>query len=114
MRPTSRTTLGLIAALAASASLALSTAPAVAFGDRTGTHPKSGEYRGRTEVRGYSQGVGGYSYTYTDGLIDSRDTSVFLDPELSTPDQTELFDGGFFFDSGINDLSGVNSTPYPQ
>ena len=75
-------------------------------------HPKSDYYRGAPQVRGFHRSVGGYSYNYLDGILDYRDQSVFLDPNLSSRrDNNGPFDSGFFFDSNVSG-SIISDAPY--
>ncbi|MEL6747985.1 MAG: hypothetical protein AAGF32_08055 [Pseudomonadota bacterium] len=102
------TTISAVAVLAASLTVA-------AAGERSSSrHPKSDEYRGQTEVRGFAQSIGGYSYEFNDGQIDARDKSVFLDPDLTERDDVVTFDNGFFYDSSAGDSGVINDTPYPN
>lgn len=78
-------------------------------GPQFNEHPNSKYYRGLgPQVRGYVKRRGGYSYTYNDGVIDYRDTSILRDHQ-TTRRQGGPFDNGFFFDSGI---SRYNDSPY--
>ena len=71
-------------------------------GPQLSEHPNSKYYRGRgPQVRGYVKRRGGYSYTYGDGTIDYRDTSILRDMQNERR-QGGPFDSGFFFDSGIS------------
>lgn len=84
-------------------------ARAVEEGPQLSEHPKSNVYRRRApQVRGYVQRRGGYSYSYIDGAIDYRDTSILRDYQNQRR-QGGPFDSGFFFDSGIN---RYNDSPY--
>lgn len=78
-------------------------------GPQLSEHPKSRVYRRQgPQVRGYVQRRGGYSYSYSDGTIDYRDTSILRDYQNARR-QGGPFDSGFFFDSGIN---RHNDSPY--
>ena len=78
-------------------------------GPQLSEHPKSHVYRKRApQVRGYVKRRGGYSYSYLDGEIDYRDTSILRDVQNQRR-QGGPFDSGFFFDSGI---SKINDSPY--
>lgn len=78
-------------------------------GPQLSEHPNSRYYRGQgPQVRGYVKRRGGYSYSYADGVIDYRDTSILRDYQTARP-QGGPFDSGFFFDSGI---SRQNDSPY--
>lgn len=84
-------------------------ARAVEQGPQLSQHPKSSVYRRQgPQVRGYVRRRGGYSYSYSDGTIDYRDTSILRDYQNSRR-QGGPFDSGFFFDSGIN---RNNESPY--
>ena len=79
-------------------------------GPQLSEHPKSKVYRRQgPQVRGYVQRRGGYSYSYNDGAIDYRDTSILRDVQNSRR-QGGPFDSGFFYDSGINNK--LNDSPY--
>ncbi|MGI9406529.1 MAG: hypothetical protein ACR2O4_09170 [Hyphomicrobiaceae bacterium] len=98
-----------LAALAVTA-LVLSATPLVTPADAGSAISKSRKAkasRATPQVRGSSQGVGGYSYSYEDSIIDFRDRSVFLDPSIDN--QSGPFDSGFFFDSGVE---RQNESPY--
>ena len=72
-------------------------------------HPNSRYYRGQgPQVRGYVKRRGGYSYNYSDSIIDYRDTSILRDYQTSRT-QGGPFDSGFFFDSGN---TRQNDSPY--
>lgn len=78
-------------------------------GPQLSEHPKSHVYRKHgPQVRGYIKRRGGYSYSYLDGAIDYRDTSILRDVQTQRR-QGGPFDSGFFFDSGI---SKINDSPY--
>ena len=77
-------------------------------GPQLSVHPKSDVYRRGPQVRGYVKRRGGYSYSYSDGAIDYRDTSILRDYQNSRT-QGGPFDSGFFFDSGVN---RHNDSPY--
>jgi len=110
-----------ITLFAASAALALgfgAVAPATAGGiakhlggqGQFTQHPRSGYYRGAPQVRGFRKSVGGYSYSYSDSVLDFRDRAL-LDPSLRGPSSgSGPFDSGFFFDSGIG--SPTSNAPY--
>ncbi|MEL6287829.1 MAG: hypothetical protein AAFQ42_08830 [Pseudomonadota bacterium] len=98
------------ACLAAAAAFAFSSAgssPAVA-GGASSTSPFYKPTKPRPQVRGSRRRVGGYSYTYSDSIIDHRDRSVFIDPRIVNP-STGPFDSGYFFDSGVE---RHNNSPY--
>ena len=101
-----------VAFAAAGLLIAAPDAQAGGASDGVNQHPQSDYYRGQPQVRGFRQDVGGFSYSYKDGLIDSRDESVFLDPELgSDVGDPGPFNGGFFFDSG--GVGPIDESPYP-
>jgi hypothetical protein len=78
-------------------------------GPQFSEHPRSQSYRGTgPQVRGYVERKGGYSYNYSDSMIDYRDTSL-LSEGYTGRRQTQPFDNDFFFDSGV---SRHNSSPY--
>lgn len=110
MRFGSATALALV--MAAGVSLA---SPSLAIaGDTSGgitQHPQSDYYRGEPQVRGFRQSVGGYSYSYEDGLTDAREQSVFLDPELSNDANEPGPFSGDFFSSGVG--GALDTSPYP-
>jgi hypothetical protein len=110
--------LALILAAAGLLSLGLASGEAAAAERRTkpveqgpqfSEHPNSKYYRGQgPQVRGFVKRRGGYSYSYSDSIIDFRDTSILRDYQ-NTRRQGGPFDNGFFFDSGI---SRYNDSPY--
>ena len=69
-------------------------------GPQFSQHPKSRYYRG-ARVRGYVKRRGGYSYSYVDGVLDFRDTSILRDNQ-TIRHQAQPFDSDFFFDSGLS------------
>lgn len=102
--------LAVIAALAGLSSVLVSASPADAGGRRYRTveqgpqlseHPNARYYRGQgPQVRGYVKRRGGYSYNYSDSVVEFRDLSILRDYQNSRS-QGGPFDSGFFFDSGI-------------
>ena len=72
-----------------------------------------GERRSRKKsgrVRGYSRGVGGYSYSYADSLLSFDNTKILRDRDAYFDRQAGPFDHGFFFDSGAQARGG--DSPY--
>lgn len=85
--------------------------------DGDGAHPKSGYYRGRSEVRGYVKRRGGYSYSKEDTINtygDSRGrfgaANSLRDPSMDTQTRSGPFDHGYFFNTPTGPLGG--DSPY--
>ena len=73
-------------------------------------HPNARYYRRQgPRVYGYysNRRVGGYSYSYLDGVLDFRDSTILRDQPLTR--QGSPFDTDFFFNSG---LLRHNEAPY--
>lgn len=66
--------------------------------------------RTRARVRGFSRGVGGYSYSYADSLLSFDNTRILRDRDAYFDRQGGPFDHGFFFDSGAHFRGG--ESPY--
>ncbi len=84
---------------------------------RLSRHPRSGYYRGRTEVRGFRLRIGGYSYSYEDGALNYRDDGQLDSFAELGQSPSGPFDSGFFFDSGIGGTRGggpLSDAPYPN
>jgi hypothetical protein len=80
-----------------------------AQGPQLSEHPNSRYYRGQgPAVRGFVQRKGGYSYSYSDSILDFRDTSI-LRERFEQRRQSSPFDSDFFFDSGV---TRHNDSPY--
>lgn len=83
---------------------AVSESVVVKVGERRRTRRKS------AQVRGYSRGVGGYSYSYADSLLSYDNTRILRDRDAEFDRQGGPFDHGFFFDSGAQVRGG--ESPY--
>ena len=66
--------------------------------------------RTRARVRGFSGGVGGYSYSYAESLLSFDNTRILRDRDAYFDRQGGPFDHGFFFDSGVHFRGG--ESPY--
>jgi hypothetical protein len=64
----------------------------------------------RARVRGFSRGVGGYSYSYAESLLSFDNTRILRDRDADFDRQGGPFDHGFFFDSGAQIRGG--ESPY--
>ena len=83
----------------------------------SGSHSKSGYYRGKSEVRGYVKRRGGYSYSKEDTINtygDSRGrfgaANSLRDPSMDTQTRSGPFDHGFFFNTPKGSFGG--DAPY--
>jgi hypothetical protein len=97
--------------------LALATVSALSFFHEVSAGEREYRRDRGTQVRGYSERRGGYSYTYQDtintyGNPQYGHNNVYRDPAIEQRLQSPAgpFDHGFFFDSGIT-RNGGNS-PY--
>lgn len=90
-----------LAGLAAVAALSLAPAAADAAS-------KKKSKKTTAVVKPKSSGLGGYSYSVQDSIVEFRDRSVIRDPNIGTQDGP--FDSGYFFDSNITPWG--NDSPY--
>ena len=91
------------------------------YTDDGGDHPKSQYYRGKSEVRGYVQRRGGYSFTredvintYSDNRARYGSINAYRDRLVDRQTSNGPFDHGFFFDRGVTFGGIPSSTPYPN